>query len=140
MSFGLNPAEYSLYAIDGKDPLPPDTPLNLRRGERFEAQKDGRYGASAATANGHFTEWRASTPLHSEQGQLYVEIGRLTVPSPPRSAPNARILVAVPATYPISGLDAFYIHESLSHAPFRIPRTLFGYAVRDGDSSPGTTP
>ena len=52
MSFGLNPAEYSLYAIDGKDPLPPDTPLNLRRGERFEAQKDGRYGAPATTANG----------------------------------------------------------------------------------------
>ena len=52
MSFGLNPAEYSLYGIDGKDPLPPDTPLNLRRGERFEAQKDGRYGAPATTANG----------------------------------------------------------------------------------------
>ena len=116
MSFGLNPAEYSLYAIDGKDPLPPDTPLNLRRGERFEAQKDGRYGAPATTANGHLRieeeleTLRAAgfdARLHSKQGQLYVEIGRLTVPSPPWSAPNARILSAVPATYPASASGNF---------------------------------
>lgn len=42
---GLNPEEYSLYfPADSKEPLPPDTPVKLRRGQRFEAQRDGKYG------------------------------------------------------------------------------------------------
>ena len=43
---GLAWQEYSLYhPVDSVDPLPPDTPLKLHRGERFEAQRDGKYGA-----------------------------------------------------------------------------------------------
>ena len=42
---GLNPDEYSLYfPADSKEPLPPDTPVGLARGQRFEAQRDGKYG------------------------------------------------------------------------------------------------
>jgi hypothetical protein len=42
----LSSDEYSLYfPPDSVDPLPPDTPVELRRGERFEAQRDGKYGA-----------------------------------------------------------------------------------------------
>lgn len=43
---GLSPAEYSLYhPCDSVEPLPPDTPIKLHRGQRFEAQRDGKYGA-----------------------------------------------------------------------------------------------
>jgi hypothetical protein len=42
---GLSPAEYSLYyPCDSVDPLPPDIPIKLHRGQRFEAQRDGKYG------------------------------------------------------------------------------------------------
>jgi len=42
---GLKPDEYSLYhPVDAKEPLPPDVPVKLHRGERFEAQRDGKYG------------------------------------------------------------------------------------------------
>lgn len=42
---GLSPQEYSLYyPPDSVDPLPPDKPIELHRGERFEAQRDGKYG------------------------------------------------------------------------------------------------
>lgn len=42
---GLSPTEYSLYfPCDSVDPLPPDTPIELCRGQRFEAQRDGKYG------------------------------------------------------------------------------------------------
>jgi len=45
---GLSPQEYSLYLPpDSVDPLPPDKPVELHRGERFEAQRDGKYGADA---------------------------------------------------------------------------------------------
>jgi len=38
--------EYSLYfPPDSVEPLPPDTPVKLHRGQRFEAQRDGKYGA-----------------------------------------------------------------------------------------------
>jgi hypothetical protein len=43
-SFGFSPNDFTLYRCDSRDPLPPDTPIHLRRGEHFEAQKDGRYG------------------------------------------------------------------------------------------------
>jgi hypothetical protein len=42
--FGLSSQEYSLYLPDGKEPLAVDTPIDLHRGEAFEAQKDGKYG------------------------------------------------------------------------------------------------
>ena len=39
--------EYSLYSPpESVDPLPPDTPVKLARGMRFEAQRDGKYGDS----------------------------------------------------------------------------------------------
>lgn len=45
---GLSPQDYSLYyPPDSVDPLPPDKPIKLYRGERFEAQRDGKYGAPA---------------------------------------------------------------------------------------------
>ena len=45
----LPPAEYSLYyPCDSVEPLPPDTPVKLTRGQRFEAQRDGKYGQEAA--------------------------------------------------------------------------------------------
>jgi hypothetical protein len=44
--------EYSLYyPIDSVDPLPPDTPVKLHRGQRFEAQRDGKYGAEVHGAH-----------------------------------------------------------------------------------------
>jgi hypothetical protein len=45
----LPPAEYSLYfPCDSVAPLPPDTPVKLHRGQRFEAQRDGKYGEEGA--------------------------------------------------------------------------------------------
>ncbi len=42
---GLSPTEYSLYyPCDSVEPLPPDTLIKLHRGQRFEAQRDGKYG------------------------------------------------------------------------------------------------
>jgi hypothetical protein len=43
--------EYSLYRCDGVEPLPPDTPVKLHRGEHFEAQRDGKYGAEGCGAD-----------------------------------------------------------------------------------------
>ena len=43
---GLPWEQYSLYyPADSVDPLPPDTLVKLHRGQRFEAQRDGKYGA-----------------------------------------------------------------------------------------------
>jgi hypothetical protein len=43
---GLPWEQYSLYyPADSVEPLPPDTPVKLHRGQRFEAQRDGKYGA-----------------------------------------------------------------------------------------------
>lgn len=48
---GLSWEEYSLYfPPDSKEPLPPDTPVKLHRGERFEAQRDGKYGEEGGGA------------------------------------------------------------------------------------------
>ena len=43
------PLNFSLYKEHNAEPLPADTPFDVRRGECFEAQKDGRYGSSAVT-------------------------------------------------------------------------------------------
>ncbi|HEX5412369.1 MAG TPA: hypothetical protein VFZ27_10980 [Terriglobia bacterium] len=49
---GLPWEQYSLYyPADSVDPLPPDAPLELHRGQRFEAQRDGKYGAGACDAH-----------------------------------------------------------------------------------------
>jgi hypothetical protein len=49
---GLAWQEYSLYyPVDSVDPLPPDTPVKLHRGQRFEAQRDGKYGAEVLGAH-----------------------------------------------------------------------------------------
>jgi hypothetical protein len=40
----LDPAEYSLYLPECTEPLPPDKPVKIERGQDFEAQRDGRYG------------------------------------------------------------------------------------------------
>ncbi len=120
-AFGFSPSEFSLYTPDSNTPLPPDTPLSLQRGQKFEAQKDGRYGASVETEaplRGSQTieddvrvvqEAGVAARLFTESGQRYVELRNLPVPSPPWSSSFANIVVAVPATYPISGLDAFYV-------------------------------
>jgi hypothetical protein len=129
MSFGLDPVEYSLYRVDAKDPLPPDTALPLHRGDRFEAQKDGRYGAPSSTADcltlaDQVDALKATgldARIHKEAGQTYVEIANVRVPSPPWSRPAAPILIPVPATYPASGLDAFYLDETVSHAGGAVP-------------------
>jgi hypothetical protein len=48
---GLAWQEYSLYfPADSVDPLPPDTPVKLHRGQRFEAQRDGKYGGEVQGA------------------------------------------------------------------------------------------
>ncbi|MDT5272784.1 MAG: Prokaryotic family [Acidobacteriota bacterium] len=127
-AFGFSSSEFSLYTPDGTDPLPPDTPLALRRGQTFEAQKDGRYGAAAgaeAPPRGSQTieddvwivrEAGVDAHLFSEGGQHYVELRGLVVPSPPWSSSRVNIVVAVPATYPTSGLDAFYIELPFGQA------------------------
>lgn len=49
---GLPWEEYSLYyPPDSVEPLPADTPVKLHRGERTEAQRDGKYGNEDPNAN-----------------------------------------------------------------------------------------
>jgi hypothetical protein len=44
--------EYSLYnPCDSVEPLPPDIPVKLHRGEHFEAQRDGKYGDEVRSAD-----------------------------------------------------------------------------------------
>jgi hypothetical protein len=123
LAFEFNPAEYSLYHTDGREPLPPDTPMKVHRGECFEAQKDGRYGSNAvASPRGLQTIEEDLEAVKAagfaarffvEGGQRYVEIGNLEIPSPPWSAPVCAILIAVPGTYPSGGLDAFYLAQGV---------------------------
>ena len=51
-----------------------------------------------------------------------MEVSDLEVPSPPWMTKRATILIAIPATYPIGGLDAFYIDRAAtSHQGGAIP-------------------
>jgi hypothetical protein len=131
-SFGFDPAQFSFYRPDSIDPLPPDTPLSLKRGDMFEAQKDGRYGASTASRppRGSQTIEDDVAPLEEAGfearlftygGQRYVEINGIQVPSPPWSRNSITILIAIPATYPAGGLDAFYIETTATHSSGSIP-------------------
>ena len=133
-SFGMNPQEFSLYTVDGADPLPPDTPLALKRGDMFEAQKDGKYGSTVSISkppNGTQTidddvarmiEAGLNARLIVSGNQKYVEVRDIIVPSPPWGKSLANILIVVPATYPTGGLDAFYLELPFTHSSGSIPR------------------
>ena len=123
--FGFDPAQFSLYKPHGGQPLPPDTPIHLCRSEHFEAQKDGRYGGASPSVlvRGFQTIEEDVTRLNAEGanlaifnvgGQIYVEGRRVEIPSPPWSSSTANILVAIPATYPQGGLDAFYLEAGVT--------------------------
>ena len=131
-AFGFDPAQYSLYHGNSKEPLPPDTPIHIKRGVRYEAQGDGRYGDSTTPrpARGAQTieddvkeakEAGIDASLLNINGQKYVEVGGLAIPSPPWKPSEVRILIAVPSNYP-SGLDAFYVDASVTHDGGSIPR------------------
>jgi hypothetical protein len=131
-AFGMSPQEFSLYETNAVEPLPPDTPLSLKRGDCFEAQKDGKYGAVLVTHAPHGSqtieddveaanETGVTTRLITVGSQKYVEVCDVIVPSPPWGCGKADILIAVPATYPSGGLDAFYIGLPFTHASGSIP-------------------
>ena len=120
-SFGFDPAEFSLYRVNSSEPLPPDQPIQLHRCDRFEAQKDARYGFLPAIPRGSQTIDQDLESLQQDgisklmQGnQTYVEVRGLEVPSPPWSGALANILIAIPSTYPVGGLDAFYVETTIN--------------------------
>jgi hypothetical protein len=133
LSFGFDPAEFSLYRCDSTEPLPPDSPLSLKRGDMFEAQKDGRYGSNTTITTpqrGFQTiqddvqatrEAGIDARLLTEGAQYYVEVQDLSIPSPPWSKERVSIIISIPATYPAGGLDAFYVELPLSHTSGSIP-------------------
>ena len=134
-AFGMSAQEFSLYTPEGSEPLPPDTPLSLERGDRFEAQKDGRYGLDAAVKGRRvprgsqsieedvtmLKEAGVSSRLHLSGGQKYVEVEKVNIPSPPWGKTETNILITVPATYPTGGLDALYIELPITHTSGSIP-------------------
>lgn len=132
-SFGFDPAQFSLYKTDSAEPLPPDTPLSLNRGDMFEAQKDGRYGniskpsrppRGSQTIEDEVKELKEAgveVRLLLEAGQRYVEVHGIVVPSPPWSKNHCNILIAIPSTYPMGGLDAFYLDLQINHSSGSIP-------------------
>ena len=121
-SFGFEPNDYSLYLGNSPDPLPPDTAIHLKRGEYFEAQKDGRYGLQAVrrglqTIDDDVAAVSASgvpARLITENSQRFVEVSGLDIPSPPWSGKAATIAIAVPGSYPQGGLDGFYLEKTVN--------------------------
>lgn len=123
--FGFDPAQFSLYRHDSSEPLPPDSPIHLHRGEHFEAQKDGKYGGAASPSviirgiqriEDDVEQMRLSGEsirLVSEGAQRYVE-ATIQIPCPPWSSPTALILIAVPTNYPTAKLDAFYLDSAIN--------------------------
>lgn len=136
-SFGFDPAQFSLYCADSADLLPPDTPLAIQRGDMFEAQKDGRYGSAPAPAPASARPLRGSQTIEDDiahiqeagvearllniGAQKYVELSGLKTPTPPWHSGSATILITVPATYPLAGLDAFYLELPFGHSSGSIP-------------------
>ena len=124
-AFGFDPAQFSLYKCDSNQSLPPDTPIHLHRGEHFEAQKDGRYGGTLSPSviprglqriEDDVEQMKISgerVQLVGEGQQRFVE-ALVSIPSPPWSAPRARILIAIPGNYPTGALDAFYLDPSIT--------------------------
>lgn len=136
-SFGFEPNDYSLYLGNSPDPLPPDTPIHLKRDEHFEAQKDGRYGLRAVvcglqTIEDDLASVSASGVtgrLTTENGQRFVEVSDLEIPSPPWSGSTATIAIAVPASYPQGGLDGFYLQKTVNQngsIPYEQPAITLG--------------
>jgi hypothetical protein len=133
-SFGMSPEEFSLYTVDGVDPLPPDTPLSLKRGDCFEAQKDGKYGSSVSVSRAPRGSQTIEDDIEAanESGEIaklvtvgsqkYVEVTNVSASSPPWGKGKATILIAVPATYPSGGLDAFYLGLPFTHSSNSIPQ------------------
>ena len=129
--FGFDPTEFTLYRADSSTELPPDTPIHLTRGDQFEAQKNGRYGSPVASVAGidaalaeevaALREGGLEARLLVSNGQRYIEVSGLVIPSPPWSKSAANILIAIPETYPSGGLDAFYLEQTVSHANGAIP-------------------
>lgn len=127
--FGFQPNEYSLYEPHSKDPLPPDVSIQLRRGQKFEAQKDGKYGSSSlATVSDRLASeienlggCGLEATLHDHNGQRYVEVRNVAIPTPPWSQNHADILISIPATYPTGGLDAFYVQANIGHSSGAVP-------------------
>jgi Prokaryotic E2 family E len=118
--FGFDPAQFSLYRRESSEPLSPDVPIDLGRGEHFEAQKDGKYGGvvspvlirgfqTIATDAEDLCGEGADITVRASNGQTYIEARGLSIPSPPWSTETANILIAVPGTYPQGALDAFYL-------------------------------
>jgi hypothetical protein len=132
-SFGMNPQEFSLYTVDGVEPLPADTPLSLQRGDCFEAQKDGKYGSTLVVSRALRGSQTIEDDIEAANGagetarlvavgsQKYVEVRDIGVPSPPWGNVRANILIAIPATYPSGGLDAFYVELPFTHSSGPIP-------------------
>ena len=54
------------------------------------------------------------TRIVTGEGQRYVEVRGLLIPSPPWSKDEATVLIAIPETYPRGGLDAFYLEQSVT--------------------------
>lgn len=133
-AFGMDASEFTLYPPDSETEYPADTPIQLKRGDKFEAQKDGRYGDTVATARKprgsqsinddvkEYQEAGATARLFSFNGQTYVEVNHIRIPSPPWNKRHADILIAVPATYPAGGLDAFYVRMPIAHESGDVPR------------------
>ena len=130
--FGFDPSQFTLYRPGSNVPLPPDTPIDLKRGEHFEAQRDGRYGGAAgpsAPVRGIQTieddvdglkAQDASIKIQVVGGQKYVEAKISGLPSS-WSRGEATILIAVPSNYPHGGLDAFYLEQGV-HQNGSVPR------------------
>ena len=129
--FGFDPTQYSLYRPQSATPLSPDVPLELKRGDCFEAQKDGKYGfeprippkglqaidsdVAAVVAAG------LEARIVKSDGQEYVEVRGLGIPAPPWSCDAATILIAIPETYPRGGLDAFYLEDQVTQKNGSVP-------------------
>lgn len=114
--FHLDPAEFSLYLPEAKEPLPPDVPVKLERGKIFEAQKDGKYGATAAElAAPSLTK---EVDALQKQGvdlsritigdQAFAHVRKLRTPTPPWGKAAHDILIALPVAEG-AALDAFYL-------------------------------
>ena len=122
-AFAFDPVEFSLYRANNADLLPPDQILNLKRGDRFEAQRDGKYGFVPGIPGGlqtldqdvgNLRDHGIDIRTLSNAGQTYVEVRGLEIAAPPWSGNRASILIAVPSTYPSGGLDAFYLELTVN--------------------------
>lgn len=111
----LDYQQYTLYRRGSSEPLPLDTALEVKRGDWFEAQKDGKYGGEGGFGPPHFVaeaqklnEVGVSVAFTSLNGQSFAKVGPFKIPSPPWEKTDARILIALPLDAS-ADLDAFYL-------------------------------